>query len=98
MKRSLTFENGKYTAAYPYNGLLSQLATNEVPCMRVMKSLEKFLKKVGLIQAFNDNVTDFMNRGVIKWITDVPVIENMQQSYIPLTYALRGGAGVTTKL
>ena len=53
---------------------------------------------MGLIKAFNENVTDFMNRGVIKWITDVPGIENMQRSYIPLTYALRGGAGVTTKL
>ena len=66
VKRPLTFENGKYTAAYPYNGLLSQLATNEVPCMRMMKSLETKLKKVGFIKAFNENVADFMNRGVIK--------------------------------
>ena len=78
MKRSLTFENGKYTAAYAYNGLLSQLATNEQPCMRMMKSLEIKLKKEGLTKAFNENVADFMNRGVIKWTTDVPGIENMQ--------------------
>ena len=98
MKRSLTFENGRYKASYPYNGLLSLPATNEEPCMRMMKSLEMKLKKEGLTKAFNDNVADFMNRGVIKWITDVPGIETMQRSYIPLTYALRECAGVTTKL
>ena len=98
MKNSLTFENGKYKASYPYNGLLSQLPTNEKPCMRMMKSLETKLKKEGLTQAFNDNVTDFMNRGIIRWITDVPGIESLQRSYIPLTYALKEGAGVTTKL
>jgi hypothetical protein len=87
VKNSLTFDNGKYKASYPYNGLLSQLPTNEQPCMRMMKSLETKLKKEGLTQAFNDNVTDFMNRGVIRWIKDVPGIESLQRSYIPLTYA-----------
>ena len=87
-----------YKAEYPYNGLLSQLATNEIPCMRMMKSLEMKFKKEGLTQAFNENVADFMSRGVIKWVTDVPGIETLQQSYIPLTYALREGVGVTTKL
>ena len=66
--------------------------------MRMMNSLEIKLKKEGLTQTFNENVADFMSRGVIKWTTDVPGIENMQRSYIPLTYALRGGEGVTAKL
>ena len=56
----------------PQHGLLSQLATNEQPCMRMMKSLEIKLKKEGLTQAFNENVADIMSRGVIKWTSDVP--------------------------
>ena len=54
--------------------------------MRMMKSLEAKLKKEGLITAFNENVADFMRRGVIKWVDDVPGIQNLQKSYIPLTY------------
>ena len=51
-----------------------------------------------IIAAFNENVADFMQRGVIKWVDDVPGIQNLQKSYIPLTYTLREGTGVTTKL
>ena len=56
-----------YQADYPYNELLSQLPTNEMACMRMMKNLEMKLKKEGLTEAFNKNVKDFMSRGVIKW-------------------------------
>ena len=57
-----------YTAEYPYNELLSELPTNEVACLRMMKSLEAKLKKEGLVDAFNENVADFMCRGsIIFW-------------------------------
>ena len=39
-----------------------------------------------------------MRRGVIKWTSDVAGIKDLQKSYIPLTYSLRSGEGVTTKL
>ena len=98
VKESLTFKDNTYTAEYPYNELLSQLPTNELACMRMMKNLEAKLRKEGLVEAFNENVADFMRRGVIRWVEDVPGIKNLQKSYIPLTYALREGTGVTTKL
>ena len=79
-------------------GLFSQLTTNEESCLRMMRALEKRLQREGLIEAFNENVADFMSRGVIKWTCDVPGIKDLQRSYIPLTYSLRSGQGVTTKL
>ena len=45
IKDSLKFENNMYTAEYPYNELLSQLSTNEIACMRMMRNLEPKLKK-----------------------------------------------------
>ena len=66
--------------------------------MRMMRSLEMKLQKEGLTKAFNENVADFMARGVIRWTSDVPGIQDLQKSYIPLTYALRAGADTTTKL
>ena len=94
----MKFENNVYTANYPYNELLSGLQTNSIPCMRMMKSLEAKLAKEGLVTAFNKNVADCIRRGVIKWVDNMPEIQNLQKSYIPLIYTLREGEGVTTKL
>ena len=88
IKKSLHFdvENGKYTASYPMNTNLAQLEENKQPCLRMMKSLETKLKKENLVEKFNDEVKDFMKRGVIKWTSDIPGINEMQKSYIPLTF------------
>ena len=91
VKDSLTFdvETGMYTASYPYNKFLSQLEVNQSPCKRMMISLEAKLRKENLVQSFNDNVNDFIQRGVIKWVDELPGIENLQRSYIPLTFTLK---------
>ena len=98
VKKSLSFEDGQYKASYPYNKLLSQLEENKEPCLRMMKSLECKLKKEGLLKQFNENVQDFMKRGVIKWTEEIPEILTMQRSYIPLCYTLCSDPEVTTKL
>jgi hypothetical protein len=54
--------------------------------------------KEGLLQQINENVLDFMKRGVIKWTEEIPEIVTMQRSYIPLTYKLRSDPEVSTKL
>jgi hypothetical protein len=54
-----------------------------------MKSLECKLEKEGLLKQFNENVQDFMKRGVIKWTEEIPEIVTIQRSYIPLAYTLR---------
>ena len=98
VQQSLSYsqEKGYYTASYPYNRLLSQLQENKEPSLRMMKNLETKLQKEGLIDRFNEAIKDFFNRGVIKWTTDLPGLQDMQKSYIPLTYTLRKDA--TTKL
>ena len=88
-KKSLSFDGAGYTASYPYNKFLTQLEENQGPCKRMMKSLESKLRKDNLVEPFNANVLDFMRRGVIKWVDDLPKIENLQRSYIPLTFTLK---------
>ena len=55
----------------------------------MMKSLETKLKKENLVEKFNNQVKDFMKRGVIKWASEIPGINEMQKSYIPLTFTLK---------
>ena len=59
----------------------------------MMKSLENKLRKENLLEKFNENVTDF-----IQWTDKIPEIDDMQRSYIPLTYTLKSDPEVTTKL
>ena len=81
-----------------YNKLLSPFEENKEPCKRMMKSLENKLRKQNLLERFNENVTDLMKRGVVQWVDEIPQINEMQQSYIPLTYTLKSDPEVTTKL
>ena len=64
------------------------------------KSLESKLRKDNLVETFNANVLNFMRRGVIQWVDDLPKIENLQRSYsyIPLTFTLKSDPETTTKL
>ena len=64
----------------------------------MMMSLESKLRKDNMVEPFNANVLDFMRRGVIKWVDDLPKIENLQRSYIPLTFTLKSDPETTTKL
>ena len=80
VKKSLSFDGAGYTASHPYNKYLTQLEENQGPCKRMMKSLESKLRKDNLVEPFNANVLDFMRRGVIQWINDLPKIESLQRS------------------
>ena len=80
------------------NTNLAQLEENKPPCLGMMKCLETKLKKENLVEKFNDQVKDFMKRGVIKWASEIPGLNEMQKSYIPLTFALKNDPEVTTKL
>ena len=64
----------------------------------MMKSLESKLKKDNLVEPFNANVLDFMLRYVIQWVDDLPKIENLQRSYIHLTFTLKSDPETNTKL
>ena len=88
IKKSLSFENNKYTASYPYNANLMNLPVNKAPYERMVISLEKKLQKHDLIQKFNLQVQDFFSRGVLKWTCEMPQLKDLQQSFIPLTYTL----------
>ena len=46
----------------------------------MMINLESKLKKENLIESFNANVIDLVRRGVIKWVDELPGIENLQRS------------------
>ena len=88
IKKSLQIIGGRYVASYVYNSNLSQLQENKVPCTRMMNSLEVKLKKHGLVEQFNYQVKDFFNRGVLSWVSDIPGLEEMQKSFIPLKMIL----------
>ena len=68
---------------------MSQLEENKETCKRLMKSLQNKLRKENLIEKFNENVTDFISRGVFQWVDEIPQIDAIQRSYIPLTYTLK---------
>ena len=72
-----------------YNELLSTLPVYEAACKRVAISLERKLTKDGLYQAFTNCVEEFIEKGVLKY--PEPRLNNLQRSFIPLTYTLRKG-------
>jgi hypothetical protein len=98
VKKSLTFSKGSYKASYPYNKLLAQLPENKEATLRMMKALEAKLKRENLCEQFNENILDFQRRGVVSYTETISEIENMQKSYIPLTFTLKKDPMVTTKL
>ena len=74
--------------SYPYNTLIADLPENKRQCQLMMVSLEKRLNKTNLTDQFNDAVRDFMSRGVIQWVDELPAMQGVRKSYIPLTYSL----------
>ena len=64
----------------------------------MMKALEAKLKRENLCEQFNENILDFQRRGVVSYTETISEIENMQKSYIPLTYTLKKDPMVNNKL
>ena len=63
-----------------------------------MKSLEMKLRKHNLVEKFNSQVQDFFSRGVLSWTSEIPGIEDMQRSFIPLAYILKTDPMNSTQL
>ena len=62
------------------------------------ESVKTKLKKENLFAQFNENILDFQKRGVVSYTENMSEIENLQKSYITLTFTLRKDPMVTTKL
>ena len=87
---------GHYETKYVYNEQLGELPVYDEACRRMMSALERKLQRENLTQKYNDCVEDFFKRGVLQWTSENASMQNLQKSYIPLTYALRDSG--TTKL
>ena len=57
----------------------------------MMVNLKRKLAKHDLVHKFNAQVQDFFSRGVLKWVCKIPQLEDLQKSFIPLTYTLGKG-------
>ena len=91
MINAVTFNHTtkRYCISYPKNQLISQLPDNEKPALAVMKSLEKdLMKKPVLLDQFNAGVVKQIEAGVFVPASSVQGIEDLQRSYIVLTYSL----------
>ena len=81
IKDRLSFKDGKYTMSYPYNTQITDLPENRCQCQLMMVSLEKKLQKTNLITQFNEAVSDFMSRGVIQSVDELPALHILEHSY-----------------
>ena len=99
IKKNISFdESNGYTAVYPKNSHLKDDPSNSESVLRMMKSLENKLVKNGLVQQFNKALKEFMNTGVVSPVESFPEMNGMQESFIPLCYALANNEEANTKL
>ena len=99
IKKNISFdESNGYTAVYPKNSHLKDVPSNSESVLRMMKSLENKLVKNGLVQQFNKALKEFMNTGVVSPVESFPEMNGMQESFIPLCYALANNEEANTKL
>ena len=88
IKDRLSFKDGRYTVSYPYNTLIADLPENKRQCQLMMVSLERKLQKTNLINQFNEAVSDFMNRGVIQWVDELPALQGVSKRSYYTAYLL----------
>lgn len=90
MRENVKFnkETKRYEVSYPHNKLLTELKKNDQEALRMMKILERRLIKAGLTEKFNKSIEKLMKTGVYKPAVEVPEAENLQQSFIVLTYSM----------
>ena len=94
---SLDVKKKKWTAAYPYNSDPGILVDNYVQAKAMMKNLEKRLKKQSMLDDFNVQFKDTVDRGVFKEIE--PECEyNGPINYITIVDAYKPGPHSTTPI
>ena len=78
----------RYVVDFPMTPNVKNLKTNEDKALKAMKYLEKKLIKLGLHEKFNKIVKKLMEDGVYVPVSCHPEVDEMQKSFITLTYSL----------
>ena len=90
LKEHVKFQEDRkrYVVDFPMTPNVKNLKTNEDKALKAMKYLEKKLIKLGLHEKFNKIVKKLMEDGVYVPVSCHPEVDEMQKSFITLTYSL----------
>ena len=97
LKKSVLYnpKEKHFVAKYIYNENLKDLPTYQHEVLSMMISLEQRLVRSNKVKHFNDQVTDFFNRSVFRWVPTAEIENDKHKSFIPLTFAEKS-EGTTT--
>merc|ERR1712082_68099 len=85
----------RWIAKYPLTEDPKLISDTHVAASKMLESLEKRLQKTKLAKEYEDQINDFIDRGVISKMTDGEIKENPIGYTIPHNYVLKEGSTTT---